>query len=111
MAFFNTCYLAGLNLFSRIKNFIFSSQGLPIILVYLTLGVLFVLFRMKSIEMDYRLVEVNQEISKKNLQERELSAKTAELLSTSNLRELARKYNLKQPKQDQIILIPQNWGK
>ena len=93
---------------ARIKNFIFSSQGLPLILVYITLGILFVVFRMKSVELDYKLVEVNQEINKKKLIEKEIAANKAELLSTNSLRELAKKYNLKPPKPNQIILINEN---
>jgi cell division protein FtsL len=96
--------------FTKIKNFIFSSQGLPLILMFLTLGILFVVFRMKSVELDYKMVELNQELSKKKLIEKELEADKAGLLSTNNLRDLAKKYDLKPPKQTQIILIPENWN-
>lgn len=99
-----------LQLSEKIKNIIFSTQGLPLILMYLTLAVLFVVFRMKSVELDYRLVELNQEITKKKLLEKEIAANKAELLSTNNLRELAKLHNLKPPKQTQIILIPENWN-
>ncbi len=102
--------LGEIQFFSKVKNFIFSSQGLPLILMYLTIGILFVVFRMKSIELDYKLVELNQEISKKKLNQKELEAEKAGLLSTSSLRELAKKYDLKPPKQTQIILIPENWN-
>jgi len=78
--------------------------------MYLTLGVLFVVFRMKSVELDYRLVELNQEIAKKKLLEKEIAANKAELLSTNNLRDLAKRHELKPPKQTQIILIPENWN-
>jgi len=95
---------------ARLKGFIFSSQGFPLILMYLTLGILFVVFRMKSVELDYKLVELNQEISKKKLLEKEIEANKAELLSPNYLRELAKRYELKPPKQTQIILIPENWN-
>jgi cell division protein FtsL len=78
--------------------------------MYLTIGILFVVFRMKSVELDYKMVELNQEISKKKLIEKELEATKAGLLSTNSLRELAKKYDLKPPKQNQIILIPENWN-
>jgi len=110
MLFKNKFSFSEIQLSAKLKNFIFSSQGLPLILMYLTLGVLFVVFRMKSVELDYKLVELNQEIGKKKLTEEEIAANKAELLSTNNLRELAKKHNLKPPKQNQIILIPENWN-
>jgi hypothetical protein len=110
MLFKNKFSFDDLQLSSKLKGFIFSSQGLPLILMYLTLGVLFVVFRMKSVELDYRLVELNQEITKKKLLEKEIGANKAELLSTNSLRELAKKHDLKPPKQTQIIPIPENWN-
>ena len=90
----------------KLKGFIFSSQGFPLLLMFSVLGVLFVLFRMKSVELDYKITEVNKKISKERLEQKELGAKKAGLLSINNLRKLAKRYNLKQPTQAQIIVIP-----
>jgi len=51
----------------KIKGFIFSSQGFPLLLMFSVISVLFVLFRMKSVELDYKITEVNKKISKARL--------------------------------------------
>lgn len=91
---------------AKIKEIIFSSQGLPIFLSFTTLAILFVLFRMKNVEMDYKIAKANRDIEKVLLDNKELKAKSARLLSTEKLRRLATIHNLDQPKQDQIIVIP-----
>lgn len=90
----------------KIKEVIFSSQGLPIFLSFTTLAILFVLFRMKNVEMDYKISKSNRDIEKVLLDNKELKAKSARMLSTEKLRRLAAAHNLDQPKQDQIIVIP-----
>lgn len=90
----------------KIKEIIFSSQGFPIFLSFTTLAILFVLFRMKNVEMDYRISQTNREIEKVLLDNKELKAKKARMLSTEKLRKLASAHNLDQPKQEQIIVIP-----
>lgn len=90
----------------KLKGFIFSSQGFPLLLMFSVISVLFVLFRMKSVELDYKITEVNKQISKARLGQKELGAKKAGLLSVNNLRKLAKRYKLKQPAQAQIIVIP-----
>ena len=91
---------------SKIRDIIFSSQGLPIFLSFTTLAILFVLFRMKNVEMDYKISKSNRDIEKVLLDNKELKAKSARLLSTDKLRRLAFIHHLDQPKQDQIIVIP-----
>lgn len=90
----------------KIKEIIFSSQGFPIFLSFTTLAILFVLFRMKNVEMDYTITKTNREIEKVILDNKELKAKKARMLSAEKLRKLAAVHNLDQPKQDQIIVIP-----
>lgn len=90
----------------KIKEIIFSSQGLPIFLSFTTLAILFVLFRMKNVEMDYKISKSNRDIEKVLMDNKELKAKNARLLSTERLRRLAAAHNLDQPKQDQIIVVP-----
>ena len=90
----------------KIKEIIFSSQGFPIFLSFTTLAILFVLFRMKNVEMDYKISKTNRDIEKVLLDNKELKAKSARMLSTDRLRRLASVHHLDQPKQDQIIVIP-----
>lgn len=90
----------------KLKSAIFSSRGFPLILTFATLGILFVLFRMKGIEMDYQISDVNKDIETVTIENKEIKAKKARLLSVNKLNELADKYDLKQPDQDQIIVVP-----
>lgn len=90
----------------KIKEIIFSTKGFPIFLSFTTLAILFVLFRMKNVEMDYTISKTNREISNVVLDNKELKAKKARMLSAEKLRKLASAHNLDQPKQDQIIVIP-----
>jgi cell division protein FtsL len=94
------------NVGSKVRDVIFSSQGLPIFLSFTTLAILFVLFRMKNVEMDYKISKSNRDIEKVLLDNKELKAKNARLLSTEKLRRLAMTHHLDQPKQDQIIVVP-----
>ncbi len=91
------------NLFKKI---FFSSQGLPIfaLLALLTIG--FVVFRMKSLDFDYRTNEMNTALDRAHIENKDLKAKKARLLSTRNLRDLAQRHNLTEPNQKQIIVVP-----
>ncbi len=91
---------------SKIKEIIFSLRGFPLFLSFTTLAILLVLFRMKNVEMDYSISKTNREIEKVVLDNKELKAKKARMLSADKLRKLASLHNLDQPKQDQIIVIP-----
>ncbi|MFT6068781.1 MAG: cell division protein FtsL [Bacteriovoracaceae bacterium] len=91
---------------NRLKETFFSSQGLPLSLAFITISILFVLFRMKGVELDYKVNEVNSKIEKHLLENKELKAKKAKMLSTKNLRHMASKHSLKQPTQKQIIVVP-----
>ena len=90
---------------NSVKSKIFSSQGFPIFLGFTLMGVLFVLFRMKSIEIDYKISGVNKDIEKVTMENKELSAIKAKMLSVRNLKAMAKKYELSQPRQKQIIVI------
>lgn len=90
----------------KIKLVIFSSQGLPVFLSFTMLAILFVLFRMKNVEMDYTISKTNREIEKVILDNKELKAKKARMLSGEKLRKLALLHKLNQPRQDQVIVIP-----
>ncbi len=83
-----------------------SSQGMPIILSLTIISILFVLFRMKGVETDYKLNTVNAKIKETSLKNKELKANKAKLLSIERLRKLATKHKLSEPKQKQIIVVP-----
>jgi hypothetical protein len=90
----------------RIRDAIFSTTGLPFFLTFTTLAVLLVLFRMKNVEKDYQISKTNRDIEKVLMDNKELKAKKARMLSADKLRRLASVHHLEQPKQDQIIVIP-----
>lgn len=91
---------------TSIREMIFSTAGLPFFLTFTTLAVLLVLFRMKNVEKDYQISKTNKDIEKVLLDNKELKAKEARMLSSEKLRKLASIHRLEQPKQDQIIVIP-----
>ena len=94
------------SIFQKLKGLVTSSQGMPIILTLAIISILFVLFRMKGVEIDYKLNTVNQKTKEEVLNNKELKAKKANLLSVGRLRKLAKKHNLQEPKQKQIIVVP-----
>lgn len=92
-------------IFGKVKSIILSTQGFPIFIAFTTLAVMFVVFRMKNVEMDYKISKTNKEIEKVVLDNKELKAKKARMLSAEKLRTLADRHSLTQPKQNQIIVI------
>lgn len=91
---------------TNIKNIIFSTQGFPIFLILTVLAIFFVVFRMKNVDQDYTLNTLKKKIHKEQLEEKDLNAKKARLLSVENLREIAKNHSLAEPKEEQIIVIP-----
>ncbi|MEC7182465.1 MAG: hypothetical protein VXY34_05195 [Bdellovibrionota bacterium] len=91
----------------RFFQVFFNPQVFPLCLFLMVIGVLFVLFRMKSVELDYKVSEVNEKIRKNEVENKKLEAVRARLLSIKNLRRFAKKYDLQEPKQNQIIIIPE----
>lgn len=90
----------------KFKSVFFSAQGMPIILCLITIAILFVLFRMKGIEMNYQITTLDKDVEKVRVEGKELKAKKAKMLSINNLRKMAKAHDLAQPKQNQIIVIP-----
>lgn len=91
---------------TRFKEFLLSSKFFPILFALAILSILLVLFRMKSIEQDYSINEINSETKTISYENKDLKAQKAGKLSVKNLRKMANKYNLQRPKQKQIIVIP-----
>lgn len=91
---------------NRLMEFLFNPKALPFTLTFTTLAVLFVGFRMKGIEQAYSLNNIESEIHKATIRNKELKAQRAKEMSVHKLREFAVKYDLKEPGPEQIILIP-----
>ena len=88
------------------RHIVFSSQGFPIVLSLSIIGLLLVLFRMKSVEQDYQLNEIAKKKKMLIFKNKELKAGKAAQLSVKNLHRMADKYGLKRPGREQIIVIP-----
>lgn len=61
---------------------------------------------MKGVEQQYKYNEIAQKIEKVTFDNKDLKARKARLLSVKNLRRFAKKYDLKEPSQKQIIVMP-----
>ena len=59
----------------KLKDTFLSSQGLPLSLAFIIISILFVLFRMKGVELDYKVNTVNSTIEKNLLENKELNLK------------------------------------
>lgn len=94
------------SLIDKTKSIFFSSRGFPIILTFTVLAILFVLFRMKTVELDYQVNFLNKEIEEVIVENKDLKARKAKLMSVDRLRAMATKHGLSQPKQNQIIVVP-----
>lgn len=91
---------------NRIIEAIGSSNYLPYILTFASIGIMFVLIRMKGIEQQYKFNDINQKIDKVTFDNKDLKARKARLLSVKNLRKIANQYELQEPTQKQIIVMP-----
>lgn len=91
---------------NRVLEFFFSPKALPFTLTFTTLAVLFVGFRMKGIEQAYQVNNIQTDIHKSIIRNKELKAQRAREMSVPRLREFAVRYDLKEPGPEQIILIP-----
>ena len=89
-----------------ISDRIITSQSLPLIFVVSILGVMFVLIRMKRIEQDYKYNELAKRIKVQKIQNKELKAQKAKELSIKNLKAYAKKFELSEPDEKRIIIIP-----
>lgn len=87
------------------KAFLLSHEVFPLVLGLAVVGLLMVVFRMKGIETEYTLSKLSGEKAKILLENKELKAKKAKLLSIKRLKILSKKYNLHRPRNNQIILI------
>ncbi|MAX65913.1 MAG: hypothetical protein QF441_11560 [Bacteriovoracaceae bacterium] len=92
--------------FKYLSDKLFTSHTLPLIFVVSILGIMFVLIRMKGIEQDYQYNDIAKRIKVQKIQNKELKAKRARELSVKRLKAYAKKYNLNEPDEKRIIIIP-----
>lgn len=78
----------------------------PFLLTGVVLGIMFVFVRMKGVEQNYKFNILNKKMDKVTAENKELKAKKAKMTSVTNLRELAQKFDLKEPSAKQILVIP-----
>ena len=70
------------------------------------IGIMFVLIRMKGVEQDYAFNELEKKVKVQQSQNKELKAKRARQLSMKKLKALADKFDLSEPDEKRIIIIP-----
>lgn len=90
----------------KIKNFLLNSKAMPLVFAFSVIGIMFVLIRMKGVEQDYSYNELEKRVKIQQLQNKELKAKRARHLSMKKLRALADKFELNEPDEKRIIIIP-----
>lgn len=90
----------------KVKESLVNSQTLPLIFVVSVIGIMFVLIRMKGIEQDYQFNDIEKRVSIQQVQNKELKAKRARQLSMKKLKAYAKKFDLSEPDEKRIIIIP-----
>lgn len=89
-----------------LNQFVLNAKTLPIVISFSILGVLFVLIRMKGVEQDYKLNEIVKRTKVLQIENKELKATKASVLSVKKLKGFAKKNKLKEPDEKHIIIIP-----
>lgn len=70
------------------------------------LASLFLMFRLKNVELDYEIAAITKQIDLIKTENRDLHARRARLLSSENLKKLAWKLGFVEPKAEKIIVVP-----
>ena len=94
------------NIFVKTFDYIQNSQSMPIIFAFFVIGILFVLIRMKGIEQDYKLNEIEKQVKIHKIKNKELKAIRARELSVKKLKAYARKFKLSEPDEHRVIVVP-----
>ncbi len=89
-----------------IANKLLTSNTLPLIFVVAVLGIMFVLIRMKGIEQDYKYTDLGKRLGIQKIKNKELKAQRARELSVKKLKAYSKKFNLNEPDEKHIIIIP-----
>jgi len=85
---------------------VFTANTLPLLFVVSVLGIMFVLIRMKGVEQDYKFNELAKRINVQKVKNKELKANRARELSVKKLRAYAKRFDLNEPDEKHIIIIP-----
>lgn len=94
------------SLTNKVKNFFLNSKAMPLVFAFSVIGIMFVLIRMKGVEQDYTFNELEKRVKIQQLQNKELKAQKARHLSMKKLRAIADKFDLNEPDEKRIIIIP-----
>ncbi len=92
--------------FDKLKDFLLNSKTIPLIFSFSVLGIMFVLVRMKGVEQDYSFNEIEKRTKIQRVQNKELKARRARELSMKKLKAFADKYDLSEPDEKRIIIVP-----
>ncbi len=84
----------------------FGSKIFVFFIVAISLASLFLMFRLKNVELDYEIAAITKKIDQLKTENRDLHARKARMLSSENLKKLAWKLGFVEPKSDKIIVIP-----
>lgn len=90
----------------KFRAYVSHSKSMPLIFAITVIGILFVLVRMKGIEQDYKINKVQKIVDIHKIKNKELKALRARELSVKKLKAYAKKFDLKEPDDKRIIIIP-----
>jgi len=90
----------------KLSAYVSQSKSMPLIFAITVIGILFVLVRMKGIEQDYKLNEIQKIVDVHKIKNKELKALRARELSVKKLKAYAKQFDLQEPDDKRIIVIP-----
>ena len=85
-----------------------NGNSVPLVISFLVIGVSFVLIRMKGVEQDYKLNDLEKRVKVQTIKNKELKAERARELSMKKLKSFSKKYGLSEPDEKRIIIIPKS---
>ncbi len=93
---------------SPLKLLFFHSEFSPLVFSFLLLGLSYVVIRMKNVEQDYALHDLQKKVRLVTKDLTALETQHAELLSVQNLRRWSKENQLIIPGPERMIIIPAN---
>lgn len=90
----------------KAKKSFFEPKHIVYLLIFVSLSVGFVYSRMRGVELQYQVNKIVKKIENEVQTNKKLKAQKADLMSVRNLKKIASKFDLKEPTQKQIIVIP-----
>jgi cell division protein FtsL len=86
---------------------LFKNQWIVLTVLFSLTALSLIFFRMRQVEFDYQHDELAKKIEKAYQKEKALKAEKAQLLSVKNLSNIAKKFSFERPRENQVIVIPQ----